>query len=46
MTGEPSNHTGKVRQQEVTKQSPPDHESDQEDEEDEESLSEVNQRAD
>ena len=28
------------------KESPPDHESDQEDEEDEESLSEVNQKAD
>ena len=30
----------------MTKESPPDHESDQEDEEDEESLSEVNQKAD
>ena len=46
MTGESSNHTGKVRPQEVTKQSPPDHESDQEESEDEESLLEVNQRAD
>ena len=46
VTGEPSNHTGKVRQQEVTKESPPDHESDQEDEEDEESSSEVNCKAD
>ena len=45
-TGEPSNCTGKVQQQEVTKQSPPDHKSDQEDEEDEESSSEVNRRAD
>ena len=41
-TGESSNRTGKVRQREVTKELPPDHESDQEDEEDEESLSEVN----
>ena len=46
MTGESSNHTGKVRQQEVTKESLPDHESDQEDEEDEESSSEVNCKAD
>ena len=46
VTGEPSNHTGKVQQWEVTKESPPDHESDQEDSEDEESLSEVNQKAD
>ena len=46
MTGESSNCTGKVRPQEVAKQSPPDHESDQEESEDEESLSEVNQRAD
>ena len=30
----------------MTKESPPDYESDQEDEEDEESLSEVNRRAD
>ena len=46
MTGESSNCTGRVRQQEVTKQSPPGHESDQGDSEDEESSSEVNQRAD
>ena len=42
MTGESSNCTGKVRPQEVTKQSPLDHKSDQEESEDEESLSEVN----
>ena len=42
VTGESSNCPGKVWQQEVTKESPPDHESDQEDEEDEESSSEVN----
>ena len=42
MTGESSNCPGKVWQQEVTKESPPDHKSDQEDSEDEESLSEVN----
>ena len=41
-TGESSNCTGKVRPREVTKQSPPDHKSDQEDKEDEESSSEVN----
>ena len=46
MTGESSNYTGKVRPQEVTKQSPPDHKSDQEESEDKESSSEVNQRAD
>ena len=45
-TGESSNHTGKVWQWEVTKESPPDHESDQEDTEDEESSSEVNWKAD
>ena len=39
-------HTGKVWQREVTKESPPDHKSDQEDEEDKESSSEVNQKAD
>ena len=38
-TGESSNCTGKVQQQEVTKESPPDHKSDQEDTEDEESSS-------
>ena len=46
MTGESSNCTGKAQPQEVTKQSPPDHESDQEDSEDEESSLEVNRRAD
>ena len=46
VTGESSNHTGKVRQQEVTNKSPPDHASDQEDEEDTENLSEVNPKAD
>ena len=42
MTGESSNHTGRVQQQEVTNKSPTDHASDQEDEEDEDNLSEVN----
>ena len=46
MTGESSNRTGKVRPQEVTKQPPSDHESDQEESEDKEISSEVNQRAD
>ena len=46
MTGESSNCTGKAQPQEVTKQSPPDHERDQEESEDEESSSEVNLRAD
>ena len=46
VTGESSNHTGKVRQREVTNESPPDHVSDQEDEEDEENSSEVNRKAD
>ena len=46
MTEESSNCTGKVQQQEVTNESPPDHESDQEDKEDEESSSEVNHKAD
>ena len=46
VTGESSNCTGKVLQQEVTNESPPDHESDQEDEEDEENSSEVNHKAD
>ena len=45
-TGESSNRTEKVWQWEVTKESPPDHESDQEDTEDEEILSEVNWKAD
>ena len=42
VTGESSSHTGRVRQQEVTNESPTDHASDQEDEEDEDNLSEVN----
>ena len=46
MTGESSNCTGKVQQQKVTNESPPDHASDQEDEEDEENLSEVKHKAD
>ena len=46
VTGESSSHTGKVRQQEVTNESPPDHASDQEDEEDEDNSSEVNRKAD
>ena len=46
MTGESSNCTGRVWQQEVTNESPTDHASDQENEEDEESLSEVNHKAD
>ena len=46
MTGESSNHTGRVRQQEVTNESPTDHASDQEDEEDEDNLSEVNRKDD
>ena len=46
VTGESSNHTGKVRQQKVTNESPPDHASDQEDEEDKENSSEVNCKAD
>ena len=45
-TGESSNHTGRVQQQEVTNESPPDQASDQEDEEDEENSSEVNCKAD
>ena len=46
MTGESSNRTGRVRQQEVTNESPTDHASDQEDEEDEDNSSEVNHKAD
>ena len=46
VTGESSNRTGKVRQQEVTNESPTDHASDQEDEEDKDNLSEVNRKAD
>ena len=46
MTGESSNCTGKVWQQEVTNKSPPDHASDQEDEEDKQNSSKVNCKAD
>ena len=46
MTGESSNHTVKVWQQEVVKQPTPDHESDQEEPEDKENSSEANRRAD
>ena len=46
MTGESSNHTGRVWQQEVTNKSPTDHASDQEDEEDEDNSSEVNRKDD
>ena len=44
MTGESSNHTGRVQQQEVTNESPTDHASDQENEEDEDNSSEVNRK--
>ena len=46
VTGESSSHTGRVRQQEVTDESPTDHTSDQENEEDEGNLSEVNRKDD
>ena len=46
VTGESSSHTGRVRQQEVTNESPTDHASDQENEEDEDKLSEVNRKDD
>ena len=46
MTGESSNCTGRVQQQEVTNESPSDHTSDQEIEEDEDNSSEVNCKAD
>ena len=46
MTGESSNHTGRIQQQEVTNESPTDHTSDQENEEDEDNSSEVNRKAD
>ena len=42
VTGESSKCTEKVQQQEVAKELPQDHKSDEEDEEDEESSSEVN----
>ena len=44
VTGESSNCTGRVRQQEVTNESPTDHTSDQENEEDEDNSSEVNRK--
>ena len=44
MTGESSSHTGRVRQQEVTNESPTDHASDQDNEED--NSSEVNRKDD
>ena len=46
VTGESSSHTGRVRQQEVTNESPTDHASDQENEEDEGNSSEVNRKDD
>ena len=46
VTGESSNHTGRVWQQEVTNESPTDHASDQENEEDEDNSSEVNHKDD
>ena len=45
-TGESSSHTGRVRQQEVTNESPTDHASDQGNEEDKDNLSEVNRKDD
>ena len=44
MTGESSSHTGRVRQQEVTNESPTDHASDQDNDEDNSSL--VNRKDD
>ena len=41
VTEESNSHTGRVRQQEVTNESPTDHASDQENEEDEDNSSEV-----
>ena len=46
MTGESSNCTGRVRQQEVTNESPTDHTSDQENEEDKDNSSEANHKND
>ena len=46
VTGELSNRTGRVQQQEVTNKSPTDHASDQGDEEDKDNSSEVNRKAD
>ena len=42
MTGESSSHTGRVRQQEGTNESPTDHASDQDNDEDEDNSPEVN----
>ena len=46
VTGESSSHTGRVRQQEVTNESPTDHASDQENDEDKDNSSEVNRKDD
>ena len=46
VTGESSNCTGRVWQQEVTNESPTDHASDQENEEDKDNLSEVSHKDD
>ena len=46
VTGESSNHTGKVWQQEAAEEPPQDHASDQEETKDKESSSEANRRAD
>ena len=46
MTGESSSRAGRVRQQEVTNESPTDHTSDQENDEDEDNSSEVNRKDD
>ena len=46
VTGKSSSRTGRVRQQEVTNESPTDHASDQENEEDEDNSSEVNRKDD
>ena len=46
VTGESSNCTGRVWQQEVTNESPTDHASDQGNEEDEDNSSEVNRKDD
>ena len=46
VTGESSNRTGRVQQQEVTNESPTNHASDQENEEDEDNSSEVNHKDD
>ena len=46
MTGESSNHTGRVQQPEVTNKSPTAHASDQDNEEDKDNSSEVNHKDD